>query len=73
MISITRKIGQSLHIGDEVLIKVTKINRNYVSLGIEAPRHIRIERANSCQEIESLAGEKKDESTLDLLNSVGLV
>ena len=44
MLIITRKPGESLRIGDDVTVTVTKIGRGQVGLAIDAPREIRILR-----------------------------
>lgn len=40
MLVVTRTPNQRLYIGDEIQIKVTKVNRGHVSLGITAPKHV---------------------------------
>jgi carbon storage regulator CsrA len=49
MLSLTRRSGQSIFIGDDIVIKVSKINKNgrylpTVVLSIEAPKEIIIIR-----------------------------
>ena len=45
MLVLTRKPTQSVLIGDSVRIVVTKVSGNRVTLGIEAPEHVRILRS----------------------------
>lgn len=44
MLVITRNIGETIYIGDDVTIQVTQIEREQVKLGIEAPRRIEVHR-----------------------------
>lgn len=44
MLVFTRKVGQSLMIGNEVVVKVLSIDGDQVRVGISAPREIPIHR-----------------------------
>lgn len=44
MLVLSRKEGERLVIGDNVVITVNRISGNRITLGIEAPRDIRIVR-----------------------------
>lgn len=45
MLVLTRKKSEAIHIGDEVTIKVIDVRGKTVRLGIEAPDHVSILRA----------------------------
>ncbi|NWC92639.1 MULTISPECIES: carbon storage regulator [unclassified Pseudomonas] len=45
MLIISRRPRERLRIGDEIEIKVTKVQGNSVFLGITAPKHISIARS----------------------------
>ena len=45
MLVLTRKREESIRIGKDIVIKVTQIHQGKVKLGIEAPAHVRILRA----------------------------
>ncbi len=45
MLVVTRTPNKSLYIGDEIQIKVIKVDGNTVSLGITSPKHILIVRS----------------------------
>lgn len=44
MLTLTRKVGESIRIGDEIEIVVKEIRRNQVRIGIIAPRDVPIYR-----------------------------
>ncbi len=44
MLTLTRKVGESIRIGDEIEIVVKEIRRNQVRIGIIAPREVPIYR-----------------------------
>ena len=58
MLVLSRKLGQSFHVGDGVRITVVKIDNNSVRIGIEAPEEIPIQRREiSFDQERSLARE----------------
>ena len=44
MLVLTRKVGERIQIGNEITVVVTKVAGNRVTLGIEAPKEVRIVR-----------------------------
>ena len=48
MLVLTRKTSERIHIGDNVVVKVIRLGRNTVKIGIEAPEHVRVLRAELC-------------------------
>jgi carbon storage regulator len=44
MLVLSRKEGERLIVGDQIVVTVTRISGNRVTLGIEAPRDVRIVR-----------------------------
>ncbi len=57
MLILTRKLGESIIIEDNIKITVIDINKQQIKLGIDAPKHITINR-------EEVAKKVKDENLL---------
>lgn len=45
MLVLTRKTGERLHLGQDIVVKVVKVRGNSVQLGIEAPPEVAILRS----------------------------
>lgn len=45
MLLLTRRIGETIVIGDNIRVTVVGVNGRQVKLGIEAPREIEVDRA----------------------------
>lgn len=52
MLTLTRKVGESIRIGDEITVVVKEIKGKQVRLGIEAPRDIYVCREELFMKIE---------------------
>jgi len=63
MLIITRKKGESLMIGDDIEIIVSKIDDGSVKIGIKAPRDIQILRKELYEEVEQ---ENKEATQIDI-------
>ncbi len=44
MLVLSRKVGQKIALGDDIVLVINRIAGNRVSIGIEAPSHVRIVR-----------------------------
>lgn len=53
MLVLTRKISESIKIGDEITITIIDINNNHVKIGIEAPSLLKIYRKELYDRIKS--------------------
>lgn len=53
MLIITRKKGESLMIGDDIEITISKIDDGSVKIGIDAPKNITILRKELYEEVEN--------------------
>lgn len=49
MLVISRRVGESVYIGDDVRVEVTRVNGGQVGLAIDAPKHVRILREEICR------------------------
>lgn len=50
MLVLTRKRSETIQIGDDIVVKVLKTGKRTVKIGIEAPKHVRVLRAELCEE-----------------------
>lgn len=59
MLILTRRIGETLMVGDEVTVTVLGVKGNQVRLGVNAPKNVSVHREEIYQRIQS---EKTDEN-----------
>ena len=52
MLVLCRTINQRIRIGDDIFLTVNRIKGNRVHIGIEAPKDVRIDRAELDQKTE---------------------
>ena len=66
MLILTRRVGESIVIGDNVVITVVEAGRDHVRVGIEAPRSVPVHRQEVYAEItrENEAARSGDPSGL---------
>lgn len=67
MLVLTRKINESIMIGDNIEIMVLDVRDNQVKIGIRAPRDVSIHRQEVYEEIkaENLRAQTSQTSSLD--------
>ena len=58
MLILTRKVGESVLIGDDISITVLSVRGNQVKLGVQAPKEVSVHR----EEIYQRILQSKDES-----------
>jgi carbon storage regulator len=51
MLVLTRRVGESILIGDDIVVTVLELNRDQVRIGIRAPRSVSVHREEVYQEI----------------------
>ncbi len=66
MLILTRKIGESIVIGDDIVIKVVETGKNSIRIGIDAPREITVLRQEVYESIqrENILSSKGDKSDI---------
>ena len=52
MLVLSRKPGERIHIGSDVTITVVEISGRLVRIGVEAPHHVNIMRAELREQVE---------------------
>ena len=52
MLHITRRAGQTIRIGDDIVIEITEIGGSFVRIGVDAPRHVQVLRDEIWQAVE---------------------
>jgi len=58
MLILSRRVGERLHIGDEVYVVVLSVRGHQVRLGIDAPRSVEVHRGEVWQRIQAEHAEK---------------
>ena len=53
MLILTRRVGETLMIGDEVSVTVLGVKGNQVRVGINAPKHVAVHREEIYDRIQS--------------------
>lgn len=60
MLILTRRIGETLMVGDEVTVTVLGVKGNQVRLGVNAPKHVAVHREEIYDRIQhEKTGEKE--------------
>lgn len=65
MLILTRRIGETLMIGNNVTITVLGVKGNQVRLGVNAPKDVTVHREEIFQRIQREHGDEGEESGSD--------
>ncbi len=52
MLVLTRKLGESIRIGDNITVKIVDLDGRHVKLGIEAPKNVSVNREEIYERIQ---------------------
>lgn len=62
MLILTRRVGETLHIGDDVTVTVLGVKGNQVRVGIDAPETIPVHRQEIHRQINAAAADTQSDS-----------
>ena len=65
MLILTRRVGETLMIGDEVTVTVLGVKGNQVRIGVNAPKEVSVHREEIYERMKNDQSESSDEQTLD--------
>lgn len=74
MLILTRKVGESIVIANDIIVKVVEIGKNSIRIGIDAPREISILRQevfDAIQKENILSSQKTD--NIDIAKAAKLI
>lgn len=58
MLILTRKVGESLLIGDDIAITILNVRGNQVKIGVKAPKEVSVHREEIYQRIKQAEDKK---------------
>ena len=53
MLVLSRKANERIRIGDEITITVTRISKDKVRIGVEAPKHMEVHREEIYERVKA--------------------
>lgn len=72
MLVLSRRVGERLVIGDDIVITVIDVRSDGVRIGIDAPRHVRVNRAEILEAVTKANQEAAaaDDAALESLRAL---
>jgi carbon storage regulator len=73
MLVLSRRVGESIVIGDDVTITVLEVRGDVVRVGIDAPRSVSVHRAELLQQLEETnrgAASPSDDAVASLAEAI---
>ncbi len=61
MLILTRRIGETVNIGDDIRVTVLGVKGNQVRLGVDAPKHIPVHREEVYERIKNEQEQENDD------------
>jgi carbon storage regulator len=58
MLILTRRVGESLIIGDDVVVNILGVKGNQVRIGVDAPKNVSVHREEIYDRIQSEKNQK---------------
>jgi carbon storage regulator len=73
MLVLSRKAGEQIQIGKDIVIDILKIEGNTIRIGIEAPKDVTILRMEVFQKIQEENRESASRGIEDLSDAIALI
>ena len=73
MLILTRKMGESIVIGDDIIIKIVETGKNSIRIGIDAPRDVVVLRQEVFESIQQENILSSNGDKLDIANAAKLI
>jgi carbon storage regulator len=73
MLILTRKIEESIRIGDTITLKVLSIADGQVKIGIDAPKDLKVHRSEVYEEIQRQNKEAAQTTKTDVASAASLI
>jgi carbon storage regulator len=73
MLVLTRKLGESIRIGDNIIVKVVDLDSRHVKLGIDAPKSVSVNREEIYERIQNenkAASALKDQNVKNIADAL---
>jgi len=69
MLVLTRRLGESINIGDDIVVTVLEVRGDQIRIGISAPRDVQVHREEVWRELQA-ANRAAASPTEDAVNAV---
>lgn len=72
MLVLSRRVGEQIVIGEDIVLTVVEVRNDSVRLGIDAPRHVAVNRAEVLRAVEEAnrAAADAGDDDLDVLRNL---
>lgn len=71
MLVLTRRINESIKIGDDIEITILSVSGEQIKIGIDAPRHVEIHRKEVYLEIQN-ENNQASQTSINLLKQLNI-